>query len=84
MRNDGGISTFIANRRLVQIDLPEQFQGVENPFPWMLKSGSAQEKKFFETRVIEYQRAVLPGTKFVGHSKPVVSERDCGLGFQKE
>jgi ribonucleoside-diphosphate reductase beta chain len=47
---------FIANRRLVQIGLAEQFQGVENPFPWMSEiMDLRKEKNFFETRVIEYQ-----------------------------
>ena len=47
---------FIANRRLIQIGLPEQYPGAQNPFPWM--SGVLdlkKEKNFFETRVIEYQ-----------------------------
>ncbi len=47
---------FIANRRLVQIGLPEQFKGVSNPFPWMSEiMDLRKEKNFFETRVIEYQ-----------------------------
>lgn len=47
---------FIANRRLVQIGLVEQFPGVENPFPWMSEiMDLRKEKNFFETRVIEYQ-----------------------------
>ena len=47
---------FIANRRLVQIGLPEQFKGVKNPFPWMSEiMDLRKEKNFFETRVIEYQ-----------------------------
>jgi len=47
---------FIANRRLVQIGLPEQFQSVANPFPWMSEiMDLRKEKNFFETRVIEYQ-----------------------------
>ena len=47
---------FIANRRLIQIGLPEQFTGVENPFPWMSEiMDLRKEKNFFETRVIEYQ-----------------------------
>ena len=47
---------FIANRRLVQIGLPEQFDGVSNPFPWMSEiMDLRKEKNFFETRVIEYQ-----------------------------
>ena len=47
---------FIANRRLVQIGLPEQFSGVSNPFPWMSEiMDLRKEKNFFETRVTEYQ-----------------------------
>ncbi|GJM12566.1 MAG: ribonucleoside-diphosphate reductase subunit beta [Pseudohongiella sp.] len=47
---------FIANRRLIQIGLPEQFAGVQNPFPWMSEiMDLRKEKNFFETRVIEYQ-----------------------------
>ncbi len=47
---------FIANRRLVQIGLPEQFQNVKNPFPWMSEiMDLKKEKNFFETRVTEYQ-----------------------------
>lgn len=47
---------FIANRRLVQIGLPEQFKGVKNPFQWMSEiMDLRKEKNFFETRVIEYQ-----------------------------
>ncbi|MFM1896394.1 MAG: hypothetical protein RLZZ385_1468 [Pseudomonadota bacterium] len=47
---------FIANRRLVQIGLKEQFKGVQNPFPWMSEiMDLRKEKNFFETRVIEYQ-----------------------------
>ncbi|MFT4863149.1 MAG: ribonucleoside-diphosphate reductase beta chain [Pseudohongiellaceae bacterium] len=47
---------YIANRRLVQIDLPEQFIGVKNPFPWMSEiMDLRKEKNFFETRVTEYQ-----------------------------
>ncbi len=47
---------FICNRRLAQLGLPEQFQGVSNPFPWMSEiMDLKKEKNFFETRVIEYQ-----------------------------
>ena len=47
---------FIANRRLVQLGLPEQFPGAQNPFPWMSEiMDLRKEKNFFETRVIEYQ-----------------------------
>jgi len=47
---------FIANRRLNQLGLSEQFPGVQNPFPWMSEiMDLRKEKNFFETRVIEYQ-----------------------------
>lgn len=47
---------FIANRRLNQIGLPEQYPGVENPLPWMSEIiDLKKEKNFFETRVTEYQ-----------------------------
>ncbi len=47
---------FIANRRFVQIGLPEQFPGVTNPFSWMSETlDLKKEKNFFETRVTEYQ-----------------------------
>ena len=47
---------FIANRRLTQLGLPEQFPGAQNPFPWMSEiMDLRKEKNFFETRVIEYQ-----------------------------
>ena len=47
---------YIANRRLVQIGLSEEFPNAENPFPWMSEiMDLRKEKNFFETRVIEYQ-----------------------------
>ncbi len=47
---------YIANRRLNQIGLPEQYEGVTNPFPWMSEMMDLKkEKNFFETRVTEYQ-----------------------------
>lgn len=47
---------FICNRRLAQIGLPEQYPGVQNPFPWMSEiMDLRKEKNFFETRVTEYQ-----------------------------
>ena len=47
---------FIANRRLTQIGLSEEFPAVTNPFPWMSEIiDMKKEKNFFETRVIEYQ-----------------------------
>ena len=47
---------FIANRRLAQIGIAEQFPGVKNPFPWMSEiMDLKKEKNFFETRVTDYQ-----------------------------
>ncbi len=47
---------FIANRRCIQIGLPEQYPSVGNPFPWMSEIlDLKKEKNFFETRVTEYQ-----------------------------
>jgi ribonucleoside-diphosphate reductase beta chain len=47
---------FICNRRLAQLGLPEQYQGAQNPFPWMSEiMDLRKEKNFFETRVTEYQ-----------------------------
>ncbi len=47
---------FIANRRLTQIGLKEEYPGTNNPFPWMSEiMDLKKEKNFFETRVIEYQ-----------------------------
>jgi len=47
---------FIANRRLTQIGLPEEFSNAKNPFPWMSEVlDLKKEKNFFETRVTEYQ-----------------------------
>ncbi|NQD81358.1 ribonucleotide-diphosphate reductase subunit beta, partial [Pseudomonas sp. CrR14] len=47
---------FIANRRLTQIGLKEEYPGASNPFPWMSEiMDLKKEKNFFETRVIEYQ-----------------------------
>ncbi|MFK4136738.1 ribonucleotide-diphosphate reductase subunit beta [Pseudomonas luteola] len=47
---------FIANRRLSQLGLKEEYPGTTNPFPWMSEiMDLKKEKNFFETRVIEYQ-----------------------------
>ncbi|SVB31169.1 uncharacterized protein METZ01_LOCUS184023 [marine metagenome] len=47
---------YIANRRLVQLGLPEEYPKAANPFPWMSEiMDLRKEKNFFETRVIEYQ-----------------------------
>jgi len=45
----------VADRRLGQLDLPEQY-GTPNPFPWMSEQVDLnKEKNFFETQVTEYQ-----------------------------
>ena len=45
----------IADRRLDQLNLPEQY-GTDNPFPWMSEQVDLnKEKNFFETQVTEYQ-----------------------------
>lgn len=42
---------FIANRRLIQLGLPEVYENVTNPFPWMSEiMDLRKEKNFFETR----------------------------------
>ena len=47
---------FIANRRFVQVGLPEQYPGAKNPFEWMSEiMDLKKEKNFFETRVTEYK-----------------------------
>jgi ribonucleoside-diphosphate reductase beta chain len=47
---------YIGNRRLSQIGLKPQWEGVQNPFPWMSEMMDLKkEKNFFETRVVDYQ-----------------------------
>lgn len=47
---------FIANRRMAQIGLPQEYPDAENTVPWMSEMMDLKkEKNFFETRVIEYQ-----------------------------
>ena len=49
----------IADRRLERIGLPVQYRSL-NPFPWMSETMDlGKEKNFFETRVTEYQSAVM-------------------------
>ena len=36
---------FIANRRLAQIGLAEQFPGTKNPFPWMSEIMDLKKEK---------------------------------------
>ena len=51
-----GYLRYIANRRATQIGLETLFPNEENPFPWMSEMiDLKKERKFFETRVIEYQ-----------------------------
>nr|WP_049940914.1 hypothetical protein [Halomicrobium mukohataei] len=44
----------IADRRLGQLDLPEQY-GTDNPFPWMSEQVNLNAEENFETQVTEYQ-----------------------------
>ena len=47
---------FIANRRAVQIGLPQLYDAAENPFPWMSEMlDLKKEVAFFERRPFEYQ-----------------------------
>ena len=47
---------FIANRRCIQIGLPQIYPNAQNSFPWMSEMMDLRkEKNFFETRVTEYQ-----------------------------
>ena len=47
---------FIANKRLLQIGLDEEFPGAGNPFPWISETVDLRkEKNFFETTVTDYQ-----------------------------
>ncbi len=47
---------YIANRRFSQIGLKIQYDGANNPFPWMSESVDLnKEKNFFESRVTDYQ-----------------------------
>lgn len=51
-----GYLKFIANRRLVQVGLPQQWPNAVNPFPWMAEMiDIKKEKNFFETHVTDYQ-----------------------------
>ncbi|MFT6903879.1 MAG: ribonucleoside-diphosphate reductase beta chain [Oleiphilaceae bacterium] len=51
---------FIANRRLAQLGLEQEFPNAKNAFPWMSEiMDLRKEKNFFETRVIEYQATGL-------------------------
>jgi ribonucleoside-diphosphate reductase beta chain len=46
---------YIADKRLLRLELPEQFFK-KNPFPWMSTATDlSKEKNFFETKVTEYQ-----------------------------
>nr|GFA57388.1 hypothetical protein [Tanacetum cinerariifolium] len=66
---------FIANRRLSQIGLKEEYPGTTNPFPWMSEiMDLKKEKNFFETRVIEYQTAEARL-----HTSEPGKARVCGL-----
>ena len=38
---------FVANRRMRQIGLPEEYAGVKNPFPWMSETIDLREREEF-------------------------------------
>lgn len=52
---------FIGNQRLKALNLPEQWPGAINPFPWLdeMTQGSMTETNFFEGRVREYASGTL-------------------------
>lgn len=54
---------FIADWRLRQLNLPEQFGVKENPLPWLQSQLSALEHaNFFEARATEYSKNATEGT----------------------
>ena len=47
---------YIANRRLVNLNMDSPYKDAKNPFPWMSEIIDLEKcKNFFETRVTEYQ-----------------------------
>lgn len=54
---------FVANMRMRQLGLPEQFDVPVNPLPWVDEMMNAVEHaSFFEQRATEYSRAATTGT----------------------
>ncbi len=54
---------FIADRRLTQLDLPEQYHIKEHPLPWLDRIlGGLEHTNFFENRATEYTRAATKGS----------------------
>ena len=46
---------YIANRRLVNLNMDSPYKDAKNPFPWMSEIIDLEKcKNFFETRVTEY------------------------------
>ena len=46
---------YIANRRLVNLNMNSPYKDAKNPFPWMSEIIDLEKcKNFFETRVTEY------------------------------
>ncbi len=74
---------FIADRRLRQLGLDEEYGVNSNPLPWVDDMLNAIEfTNFFENRATEYSRASTTGTwaeAFADHSKGSAAE-DSGLG----
>ena len=46
---------FIANRRLTQVGLPEQYPGATNPFEWMSEIMDLKRKRISSRHVTEYK-----------------------------
>ena len=47
---------YIANRRFVALNLPEQYDAQRNPFDWMTRTIDQQKQvSFFEQDVADYQ-----------------------------
>jgi ribonucleoside-diphosphate reductase beta chain len=54
---------YIADRRLMQMDLKPRYGTTENPLPWMdVMLNAIEHTNFFENRSTEYSRAATQGT----------------------
>ncbi len=54
---------YIANRRLIQLDLKPMYNINNNPLPWLDEIlNGVEHTNFFENRVTEYSRAATQGT----------------------
>ncbi len=54
---------YVANRRLIQLNLEPIYDQSENPVPWMDEQlNNLEHANFFETRSTEYSKASMEGT----------------------